>query len=342
MADHKAPSQVTIAPYEEVSQLQATVTAFWKPALAVGLIIAAAIIIKERNQVQSTEAQTTAWASFAQDVPLASVAQGAELPEASRLQELATELSGTGVEAWAHALEIEELIGKRDWTAAEAALAEFETAFRGHPLLTTPQPVGADGATVMLGDHLRSFIKAERNFVATHPALYELPALPEGSPRVELETTAGTITLGLYEDRAPLHVENFIKLVTSGYYDGVKFHKVDQGQTIHAGDPNSKVGDPSTWGAGGPDYTVPAEVNDLFHFDGVLAAFRLDGDTDSNGSQFYITSGGAHGLDGKATVFGRILDGKNAIRVIDNSPLSPGPEGRPEDPITITKATLLE
>ena len=116
------------------------------------------------------------------------------------------------------------------------------------------------------------------------------------SRRVAIETSLGTIVVGLY-DETPVHRDNFLKLASQGYYDGVLFHRVIAGFMIQAGDPNSRNAPKERLlGDGGPDYTLPAEFSDsLIHKRGALAAAR-EGDASnpqrrSSGSQFYIVWG---------------------------------------------------
>ena len=123
-------------------------------------------------------------------------------------------------------------------------------------------------------------------------------------------TSYGTIVLRLY-DSTPLHRDNFIRLVKSGYYDSILFHRVIKNFMIQAGDPNSKHSEPGEpLGNGGPDYTIPAEFRaSLFHKKGVLAAARESDDANpskaSSGSQFYIVQGKKFtdaGLDSVETI----------------------------------------
>jgi len=341
MADHKAPTQVTIAPYKEDSELQKAVNAYWKPFMVVAVLITAAIIWNQISKEKTIYVHDQSWGTLGTEVDLARIGQGTALPSAHALGDLATNLDGTIAAPWAKSLEIERLIEDQDWQAAEAAIAQLEADFPDHPLVREGLPIGPDRAVMTLPARLRAYITSERAFTNAHPTLFALPELPPGSPRVELDTTAGKIVVGLYQDRAPLHVANFLKLVSSGYYDGTKFHRVIPGFMVQGGDPNSKVGDPSTWGSGGPDYKIPAEISDLYHFKGVLAAAKLGDDVESSGSQFYLTTGAPHHLDGKHTVFGVLLEGEDAVRVIENSPTAPGTD-RPENPKTITKAIVLE
>ncbi|MFL5739234.1 MAG: peptidylprolyl isomerase [Flavisolibacter sp.] len=113
---------------------------------------------------------------------------------------------------------------------------------------------------------------------------------------VELVTSEGSIVLRLY-DSTPLHRDNFLRLVKSGYYDSVLFHRVIRNFMIQSGDPNSKRAVAGQrLGEGGPVYTIPAEFRPgLFHHRGVLAAARQSDEVNpqksSSASQFYIVQG---------------------------------------------------
>ncbi len=113
---------------------------------------------------------------------------------------------------------------------------------------------------------------------------------------VSIVTTKGEIQLILYNE-TPLHRDNFIKLAESGYYDGMLFHRVIAKFMIQTGDPDSKTAAPGQMlGQGGPDYTIPAEINPRFiHRRGALAGARMGNDVNptraSSGSQFYIVDG---------------------------------------------------
>lgn len=113
---------------------------------------------------------------------------------------------------------------------------------------------------------------------------------------VLIETSLGNITIHLY-DETPQHRDNFLKLVQSNYYDSLLFHRVIKEFMIQGGDPASKTAPrDSVLGGGGPEYTIPEEINlDLLHKRGALAAARLGDQVNptraSSGSQFYIVWG---------------------------------------------------
>ncbi len=177
---------------------------------------------------------------------------------------------------------------------------------------------------------------ANRN-TPSHPMTHELSGV-----QVRLETTAGNMTVEFLTDVAPRHAENFVKLAKDGFYDGTRFHRVIPGFMIQGGDPNTKKDDERAWGTGGPGWSVDAEFNDVHHERGILSMARSQ-DPNSAGSQFFVCHGEAGFLDGQYTAFGKLLDGFEVLDEIANAPTLPGGEGsRPKDPVTVTKATVVE
>jgi peptidyl-prolyl cis-trans isomerase B (cyclophilin B) len=124
----------------------------------------------------------------------------------------------------------------------------------------------------------------------------------------------GEIRIEFFPDDAPKTVENFVKLAGQGFYDGQFFHRVEPGFVVQAGDPQSKTLSPGDRkvGTGGPGYSIKAEFNKQKHERGVIAMAR-SADPDSAGSQFYITLAAAPFLDGKYTVFGKVVSGMNVV-----------------------------
>jgi peptidyl-prolyl cis-trans isomerase B (cyclophilin B) len=128
--------------------------------------------------------------------------------------------------------------------------------------------------------------------------------------RAALETSKGSFTIELYEDKAPITAGNFIDLVSRGFYDGLKFHRYEPGFVIQGGDPkgNGTGGfmDPQT----GRERTIKLEVSqDLKHGEAGAVAMARSQSPDSASSQFYITLGPAAFLDMGYAVFGRVVDG---------------------------------
>ncbi len=148
----------------------------------------------------------------------------------------------------------------------------------------------------------------------------------------------GVMTGELYEDIAPITVENFEKLAKSGFYDGLTFHRVIPGFMIQGGDPDGT-------GAGGPGYSIKGEFaangvkNDLKHTTGVLSMARTM-DPNSAGSQFFIMVADAPHLDGQYAAFGKITDGMEVAQNIANVPRSMWND-KPEEPVVI-KTIVVE
>jgi peptidyl-prolyl cis-trans isomerase B (cyclophilin B) len=128
------------------------------------------------------------------------------------------------------------------------------------------------------------------------------------SSRVRIATDRGDIVVELFPDDAPMHAAAFLKLVKSGFYDGLTFHRVEPGFVVQGGDPDGN-------GTGGPGYQLKAEFNARPHERGTLAMARSS-NLDSAGSQFYICLGDARFLDGQYTVFGAMTEGYEALDAI--------------------------
>jgi cyclophilin family peptidyl-prolyl cis-trans isomerase len=130
-----------------------------------------------------------------------------------------------------------------------------------------------------------------------------------------IKTSMGDIRIALYDD-TPLHRDNFVKLVSEGYYDGIRFHRVIEGFMIQTGDPLSRHDDKrALHGTGGPATRVPAEIKHP-NKKGTLAAARDNNPQKaSSGSQFYINQSDNTFLNGEYTVFGEVESG---IDVVDS------------------------
>jgi cyclophilin family peptidyl-prolyl cis-trans isomerase len=197
------------------------------------------------------------------------------------------------------------------------------------------------------------------------------------STKVLIETSKGNITVVLYDD-TPLHRDNFVKLVESGFYEGLLFHRVINKFMIQGGDPLSKNAAPNArLGNGDPGYTIPAEIvyPTHFHKKGALAAARTGDNVNperrSSGSQFYIvqgqtytdmqldqfekrmgktfttkerdtyaTIGGTPHLDNQYTVFGEVVEGLGVVDKIAAVETAPG--DRPVEDVKIIKMTIVK
>jgi peptidyl-prolyl cis-trans isomerase B (cyclophilin B) len=139
------------------------------------------------------------------------------------------------------------------------------------------------------------------------------PPIP--GPKAIIKTKFGDIHIKLYPDVAPNHVENFIKLAKSGFYDGTIFHRVIPGFMIQGGDPNTKNSlRKDTYGQGGPKdekgnpILLKAEFSDIPHKRGIVSMARAN-EPDTAGSQFFVVVEQSPFLDGKYTVFGEVIKG---------------------------------
>ena len=123
-----------------------------------------------------------------------------------------------------------------------------------------------------------------------------------------IETNLGTIVFKLLPDLAPETVRNFETLSRNGFYSGTLFHRVIPGFMIQGGDPNTKAGNKSTWGTGGPGHTIKAEFSSRSHHRGIVSMARSQ-DPNSAGSQFFIVTTDSTFLDRQYTVFGEVIEG---------------------------------
>ncbi len=155
--------------------------------------------------------------------------------------------------------------------------------------------------------------------------------------RATFHTNQGPVVVELFDDDAPRTVENFRKLSGDGFYDGLSFHRVIPGFMVQGGCPQGT-------GTGGPGYEFEDEINEHKVERGALAMANSGPDT--NGSQFFlVTTDAAPWLDGKHTVFGRVVEGMEAVDAIAAVPVKAGRSDEvssPVDPVTITSVSISE
>ncbi len=160
--------------------------------------------------------------------------------------------------------------------------------------------------------------------------------LSQASQIAVLETTSGTIELELRDDLAPKTVENFVKLINKGYYDGIIFHRVIKRFMIQSGDPTGTgSGGDSIWGK---DFEDELHPKAMFNKVGVLAMANRGPNT--NGSQFFITTTETPWLNGKHTIFGYVKDKASytVVQKIENVETTYG--DRPKSAQKIIKAYI--
>lgn len=141
-------------------------------------------------------------------------------------------------------------------------------------------------------------------------------------PKATISTSAGDIEVELWDDVAPNHVANFLRLAGDGFYDGLVFHRIIPGFMLQTGCPR---GD----GTGGPGWSVDAEFNKRPHKPGTLSMARSS-DPNSAGSQFFIclTREKCKHLDGQYSAFGQVTSGMEIVEALGKTDADPR-SGRP-------------
>jgi cyclophilin family peptidyl-prolyl cis-trans isomerase len=166
---------------------------------------------------------------------------------------------------------------------------------------------GAQGAEKAQIAELEEAIEKERPKVEAEMARRKADAEADDRPRVKITTSKGPLVVELFEEEAPNAVANFISLVEKGFYDGTPFHRVIGGFMAQGGDPTGT-------GTGGPGYTIDCECElpaARKHFLGSLSMAHAGKDT--GGSQFFLTFRPTEHLDGRHTVFGRVIEGFDVL-----------------------------
>lgn len=125
-----------------------------------------------------------------------------------------------------------------------------------------------------------------------------------------IETKKGKIVFELFFADAPNTAANFEKLANKGFYNGLTFHRVEPGFVIQGGDPDGN-------GSGGPGYTIPEELNARKHEKGAVGMATQGTNSNTGGSQFYITLAAQPALDGGYTVFGQVIEGMDVVQKIE-------------------------
>jgi cyclophilin family peptidyl-prolyl cis-trans isomerase len=222
-------------------------------------------------------------------------------------------------------------VGKADeeilLAGATAAMitSELELAEK---FLSAAEVVGVDANKIV---ELKKTIESERPKVEGEMAIRASEKNEDDLPRVKIETTKGTIVVELFENEAPNTVANFVSLVESHFYDGTPFHRVIPGFMAQGGDPTGT-------GTSGPGYTIACECdlpNARKHFLGSLSMAHAGKDT--GGSQFFLTFAPTEHLDGRHTVFGRVIEGFDILPKITRTE---GPQARPSKD-KILKAEII-
>ena len=160
--------------------------------------------------------------------------------------------------------------------------------------------------------------------------------MAEALPLVTLVTTLGDIQIELFEDDAPNTVANFVNLAEKGFYNGTKFHRVIANFMIQGGDPLSKT-ESGRWGTGGPEYRIADEFSSKRKHDKCVLSMANSG-PNTNGSQFFITHTQTPHLDGRHTVFGKVVKGADVVDKIATTKTAA--QDRPVTPVVIQKTRV--
>ncbi len=175
------------------------------------------------------------------------------------------------------------------------------------------------------------------------PALISGPARAQTTAPADLEavvtTDLGTFRFEFAPDKAPKHVEQFIRLAREGYYDGSAFFRVVANGIIQGGDPLLK--DAKTpknlWGTGGLNL-LPSEFSDMKHERGVVSTVRLPNKPNSDGAQFFVCVIPQPSLDGQYSTFGRVTEGMDVVERISQAPADAN--NVTDKPVRILKVTI--
>ncbi len=154
---------------------------------------------------------------------------------------------------------------------------------------------------------------------------------PKKSYTATIKTARGNIVIDLYADKAPKTVNNFVFLAREGFYDNTTFHRVIKDFMVQGGDPKGT-------GTGGPGYQFGDEIHPSLRHNvpGILSMANAGPGT--NGSQFFITHIGTPWLDGKHTVFGKVIAGMEHVYAIPER--DPGRASKPGE--TLMSVTITE
>jgi len=159
----------------------------------------------------------------------------------------------------------------------------------------------------------------------------------------KLNTSKGVIDVELYQIKTPQTVTNFVNLAKSGFYNNLVWHRIIADFVIQTGDPNTRNGggDRNHWGEGGSSETVPFEGDSSLHNTGSYLGMAHSGDPNSGSSQFFINLGDNTHLDGRHTVFGKVIGGMNVVLEIAGLAVDSPENGQPLDPLPfLTSVTI--
>lgn len=339
MAQHKAPTAVTIAPVQEKSGFAEFVDRYWKLGVLAALAVAGFLLYRQHAQRTAEETDAATWAKL-MAVTSRDPMTGMPTAHPEDLVAVADQVVGSSAGPWALYLAATAFVGDQKFDDAKQQLARIRREYPTHSLVVDPVASEPDAPRMSLIDGLEARVDAQIAWRTQHPTLFANPAPAATATKVKVNTDRGSFVLALYTDLAPVHCENFTRLAREGTYNGMKIHRVIADSLVQAGDPNTTKEDVTAWGTGEVGAPLPAEHNTLKHFPGALAAARLPNSKQSSGSQFYVSVGENHKFDGDYVVFGTVVEGLDVVKQISESKVVAGTE-RPETPIVIQSVEVL-
>ena len=242
---------------------------------------------------------------------------------------------GLFLDDYSAAAEVTSLLTKHDCQAEDLDNIAGQVAYATHDFETAEEYFKSAKEKETISKQSENYLSQMKNTKSLWKVEQELrvkEAKADDLPQVRLETSKGEIIVELFENEAPQSVGNFVSLVESGFYNGLSFHRVLGGFMAQGGCP---IGD----GTGGPGYSIYCECQkDNFrgHFAGSLSMAHAGKDT--GGSQFFLTFRPTPHLDGRHTVFGRVIKGMEVLRRLQR--IDPMASTNVE-PDKIVKATVL-
>ncbi len=175
--------------------------------------------------------------------------------------------------------------------------------------------------------------KPEENTVSQSQAKDGSVAPAKSNPLARFETSKGDFTVELFADKAPNTSNNFVTLVSKGFYNGLIFHRVIDGFMIQGGDPQGN-------GAGGPGYTIRDEFSATLKHNEAGILSMANAGPNTGGSQFFITLAPTPWLDNKHAVFGKVVEGLDVVKAIGK--VKTGLNDKPLEDVVIKKITIIE
>jgi len=181
---------------------------------------------------------------------------------------------------------------------------------------------GADGRNDRLLEESTSITNATPSAKETTIKEKTMKTLQDFEPvkasKATIKTSKGEIVVELYPDKVPLTVTNFLSLAKSGFYDGIKFHRIIADFMAQVGDPLSKDDTKKPmWGTGGPGYMIADEFDPSLKHDSEGILSMANAGPNTGGSQFFITYEATPWLDGKHAIFGKVTSGMDVLRKLE-------------------------